>query len=353
MPFAPGIGTPLAWVAWVPSAWIAAVARFFSGLAGNAVPWLGGTPGVLVLAALIIGILVAVLVRRRRVRLVAASVVVLLLVGTLAGSVSTRISVQLARPGDWEIAGCDVGQGDAFLVRSAGHVAMIDTGPEAAKAQACLDELGIRHLDLLVLTHYDLDHVGGSSAVEGKVDRVLVGPVSDAHDERLRDDFAAAGASVVAATRGMAGTLGDLNWQVLWPPSPLGEVEPGNPASVTMYFSCASGCLSGLFLGDLGQDAQDLLLAAGPLPHVDVVKVAHHGSRDQEPRLYALVHATVGAIGVGADNPYGHPTRELLDTLATVGTRAVRTDRDGLYLLSPGAHPGEVRIWSERVGGGG
>jgi competence protein ComEC len=353
LPLAPALGTPLAWVAWAPAAWIAAVARFFSGLAGNAVPWVSGPVGVALLALATVIIIVAVLVDQRRVRMVAAFLVVLLVVGMGAATVSSRVTAQLARPTNWQIAGCDVGQGDAFLVRSAGHVAMIDTGPEPAKAKVCLDELGIRHLDLLVLTHYDLDHVGGSTAVEGKVDRVLVGPVSDEHDERLRDDFAAAGATVVPATRGMTGTLGTLTWQVLWPRARLDGVEPGNAASITMYFSCGSGCLTSLFLGDLGQDAQNLLMAAGPLPHVDVVKVAHHGSRDQEPRLYAVVHATVGAIGVGLDNDYGHPTKELLNTLAAVGTRPVRTDLDGMYLLSPGARPGDVRVWTEHDGGGG
>lgn len=357
LPLAPALGTPLVWVAWVPAAWIAAVARFFSSLAGNAVPWLEGPIGVLLLAMLTAAIVVGVVVDRRRVRLVAASVSVLLVVGMAAATVSSRVTEQLARPGDWQIAGCDVGQGDAFLVRSAGHVAMIDTGPEPAKARACLEQLGIRRLDLLVLTHYDLDHVGGASAIEGKVDRVLVGPISDAHDEQLHEQFAAAGAEVITASRGMTGTLGDLSWRVLWPKARLVGIEPGNDASVTTYFSCAggvssSGCLSSMYLGDLGEHSQDLLMAAGPLPQVDVVKVAHHGSRDQEPRLYATVRATIGAIGVGVDNSYGHPTRELLNTLAAVGTRPVRTDRDGLYLLAPGTHPGEVRVWTQRVGGG-
>lgn len=73
------------------------------------------------------------------------------------------------------------------------------------------------------------------------------------------------------------------------PPSRLGSIEPGNPASVTLEFQpvgeCASGCLSSIFLGDLGEDAQNRLLAAGPVGAVDVVKVAHHGSRDQSERL--------------------------------------------------------------------
>jgi len=215
-----------------------------------------------------------------------------------------------------------------------------------------MTELGIGRVDLLVLTHYDLDHVGGAGALVGKVDRVFVGPSSDPQDDRLRADLVAGGAHVEQVSRGPTGLLGDLRWEVLWPPSRLGSIEPGNPASVTLEFQpvgeCASGCLSSIFLGDLGEDAQNRLLAAGPVGTVDVVKVAHHGSRDQSERLYERLHATVGVIGVGADNGYGHPTDDLLQILARAGTIPERTDLSGLILLAPGAEPGTVRVWSER-----
>ena len=70
-----------------------------------------------------------------------------------------------------------------------------------------------------------------------------------------------------------------------------------------------------LLTGDLGEDAQNALLAAGPLPRVDVVKVAHHGSRDQSPAFYAAAAAAYGVVSVGAGNDYGHPTRRLLGIL--------------------------------------
>jgi competence protein ComEC len=138
----------------------------------------------------------------------------------------------------------------------------------------------------------------------------------------------------------------------MWPP-PTG-VEPGNPASVTLLVtpsgSCA--CLSGIFLGDLGQESQLRMLGSAALPGVDVVKVAHHGSADQEPRLYETIRATVGLIGVGADNDYGHPTQQLLGVLHAVGTRPLRSDLDGLILVAPGPD-GAVRVWTERDHGPG
>jgi competence protein ComEC len=89
-------------------------------------------------------------------------------------------------------------------------------------------------------------------------------------------------------------------------------------------------------------------MAANRLGRADVVKVAHHGSSDQNPRLYAVLAATIGLIGVGADNGYGHPTDSLLRVLAEQGTRAVRTDIQGMALLSP-RPDGTVSVWTEQA----
>ena len=342
----PPLGALLCQLAWLPSAWIAAVAQFFASAPAAQLPWPPGAIGALLLA---VGTVLAVFaVLGRRWAVVALAVAGAVYLGLAGGG---RIAQVTGRP-DWQIAACDIGQGDAVFVRSRGELALVDTGPDPALMRRCMTELGIGRVDLLVLTHYDLDHVGGAGALVGKVDRVFVGPSSDPEDDRLRADLVAGGAHVEQVSRGPTGLLGDLRWEVLWPPSRMGSLEPGNPASVTLEFQpvgeCASGCLSSIFLGDLGEDAQNRLLAAGPVGTVDVVKVAHHGSRDQSERLYERLHATVGVIGVGADNGYGHPTDDLLQILARAGTIPERTDLSGLILLAPGAEPGTVRVWSER-----
>lgn len=111
---------------------------------------------------------------------------------------------------------------------------------------------------------------------------------------------------------------------------------------------CAEGCLSSLFLGDLGNRPQALMMAVNRIGRVDVVKVAHHGSADQNPRLYAALQAKVGVIGVGTDNGYGHPTATLLGILADTGTLPTRTDLEGMALVSP-AQGGSVSVWTERA----
>ncbi|MEP6842694.1 MAG: ComEC/Rec2 family competence protein [Pseudolysinimonas sp.] len=350
-PVLPPVATVFAALAWLPASWIAAVATFFAGLPGARAPWPTGVVGILLLTTLTVAALIATLggvpppvTRAARAALVVAFVGYL---ATLAGS---QLVENVTRPADWQFALCDVGQGDATIIRSQGVIALDDTGREPARLQHCLDELGITHINLLVLTHYDLDHVGGVSAVYGKVDRALIGPPSDPGDERIASELRANGAEVDQVSRGETGMLGELRWDVLWPPQR--GVEPGNPASVTIQVTptgaCLRGCLSGILLGDLGEESQARLLGTGQVHQVDVVKVAHHGSADQAARLYETLHATVGLIGVGADNSYGHPTAKLLGILAAVGTRPLRTDLDGLTLVAAGVRVSEVRVWTEK-----
>jgi len=350
----PPLGEVIVHLAWVPSAWIAAVAEFFAGLPFGALPWIDGPAGVVLLAFVTATCLAAIFAPTLVWRTRAAAAAAVILVAVLGASAGIAVSRTLDRPPDWQIAVCDIGQGDATLVRSDGEVALIDTGAEPELLRACLDDLGIARLDVLVLTHFDLDHVGGATAVVGRADRVLVGPTSESADEALVAEFASHGATIVHASRGLSGMLGDLRWHVLWPKARLGSVEPGNDASVAMAFTpvgeCARGCLSSVFLADLGERMQNHVLAAGPVPRVDVVKVAHHGSADQSATFYEKVRATVGVIGVGADNTYGHPTDSLLAILTATGTVAARTDTMGLILLSPGEARGSLALWSESDG---
>lgn len=351
LPVAQPLGAALAALAWLPASWIAAVARFFSALPGAQAPWFPGAIGAALCAGVTALALVAVLRRGGRLSRIVGAVLVASLVAYAATVFGAGAGRRMSVPSDWQIAACDIGQGDAVLVRSAGEVALIDTGPDPALIARCLDDLGIRRIQLLVLSHYDQDHVGGTSAVLGMVDRAIVGPVADANDTALRTALAEAGARVDEVARGTRGALGDLRWEVIWPPTRLGTIEPGNPASVTVHFegvgACPDGCLSALFLGDLGEEAQLRMLGLAKPGVVDVVKVAHHGSADQSPQLYERVRAKVGLIGVGAENRYGHPTSRLLDILTEVGTAITRTDLEGMILVSP-RPDGTISVWTER-----
>ena len=112
----------------------------------------------------------------RTARLAALGAATAITICSLAGVAGARLAQAVDRPAAWSIAACDIGQGDAVLVSSNGAHALVDTGPDPARLTGCLNDLGIARIDLLVLTHYDLDHVGGTQAVIGKVSVAMVGP---------------------------------------------------------------------------------------------------------------------------------------------------------------------------------
>ncbi|MCJ1707476.1 ComEC/Rec2 family competence protein [Microbacterium sp. VKM Ac-2923] len=343
---------PLPWLrdgltalAWVPAAWIAAVAHTTAAVSAQNLPWPDG-PGGAALLALVAGAVCLAIVRPRRLRRVTAlaSIAVAIVVGLTLGTAAVRtVAGPLTVPSAWQLAMCDVGQGDATLWRSASATALVDTGPEPGALTRCLTQFGIERLDLLVLTHFDLDHVGGSPAVLGRVGLVVHGPVDGDADQRLLDRFASGGARLQQATTGTTGTLGSTRWQAL---GPAPRTEPGNDASVAVDVAGADFPRT-VMLGDLGEDSQAALRRRVDVPRVQVVKVSHHGSADQDADLYRDLHARVGLIGVGADNRYGHPTDKLLTMLRALGTAIGRTDRDGALAVWLN-DDGGLMLWRER-----
>ncbi|MDR6907072.1 competence protein ComEC [Agromyces sp. 3263] len=343
LPVLPSVGAAFLQVAWVPATWIALVAHGTAGLPGGRLAWLPDAPGAALLTACTALALAVTFAPPSRPRLRAAGVALLAIGLAVPVGVSFGAPVVSAstRPARWDVAACDVGQGDAVLIRSAEATALVDTGPDPAALARCLVLLGVDRIDLLVLTHWDADHVGGSEAVVGRVGTVVHGPLDGDRSDRVLDPLVRGGADSAEVVAGHRGVLGDAQWRVLWP---LARAAPGNDASVVVEVDAPA--FRGVFLGDLGEGAQDRLLRSADLGVVDLVKVAHHGSADQSASLYERLHATIGVIGVGLDNGYGHPTDRLLGILGDEGTSVVRTDRSGTITIA--AAEGGFDVWAER-----
>ncbi|MEV7608725.1 ComEC/Rec2 family competence protein [Microbacterium sp. NPDC089320] len=335
--------------AWLPAAWIAQTADVTAALPFaqiDMVPGLGSAALVGLVSAAI-GVVLAG--GCRAVPIIRGVAVVVLAVVLAVGGAHLVLSGPLASataPDGWSVAACDVGQGDALVVRSMGATALIDTGPEPEPLASCLRGLGVARVDLLVLTHFDLDHVGGVEAVQGRVGTVLHGPPGESGDERMLQHLADGGATVGLASAGMKGELGAASWQVLWPQRGSQAFPPGNDQSVVLEVH-GGGVPRSLFLGDLSAEAQRMLERTAHLRgSYSVVKVAHHGSADQEFSLYQDLHPSVALFSVGADNDYGHPRAETLASLDAAGARVLRTDLQGRLLV--GLDGNELELWTER-----
>lgn len=352
----PGLGWAIACLAWLPSAWVAATAEVFAGLPGSSLPWPEAWPGVAALALLGCALFVVVSgggsSPRSRVVRTAAWATVAVMGGVGAGSAALGTALApVAVPSAWRLAQCDVGQGDALVVRAGAHVAVVDTGPDSDALARCLRRLSVSRVDVLVLTHFDLDHVGGAHALLGRVGHLVHGAPVERGDDELVDEFVAHGARAVRAEAGMTGALGPghelaVTWKVLWPRPRAAAFASGNDGSVVVELSGA-GVPRTLLLGDLSGAAQRALVRSGALSGAyDAVKVAHHGSADQEPDLYRSLGPSVALIGVGTDNLFGHPRSEILEVLEEASAVVVRSDLDGLSLVWTDA--GIVRVWRER-----
>lgn len=341
--------------AWLPAAWIATTATTTAQLPAAELLLPAGI-GSAALVALVSASITVVLLRPRTapaagglrwarlLRPSAASVLVVVISLAAARMLLTGPLATATAPDEWSIAACDIGQGDALVVRSAGKVALIDTGPEPEALAECLTGLGVDRIDLLVLSHFDLDHVGGATAVQGRVGAVVHGPTAEQADERLLGELRAGGARLTQVFSGQRGSLGDAAWRVLWPLRSSAAFPSGNDASVVVEFD-GGGVPRSLFLGDLSAEPQRVLARSTPLSAYTVVKVAHHGSADQDRELYEALDPTVAVFSAGADNDYGHPREETLDLLTTTGAHNLRTDQHGRVLL--GIREGELQVWTD------
>ncbi len=339
----PGFAVPLLWLSWLPAEWIGQTATVLSRFPESQLPWISGPAGAISAAVVSAAILLMLLSSKKRVRnTLAVSVVVTVFTLTITSMVcGLRFTASI--PSNWSIAACDVGQGDGLVLRSEKRIAVIDVGRTPEPFTHCLEQLGITHIDLLVLTHFDKDHVGGLDAVLGKVEVAVVGKPENPEDQGLLSELASSGASLHRGTQGLSGALGEAQWQVLWPDERHPLMDKGNPGSVTLLFTFPR--FGALFLGDLGKEAQLAMMSTVNLPQVQVVKVAHHGSADQSRSLYEQIQPQIGIFSVGRDNDYGHPRRETLEILSQLGALTPRTDQDGLILISE--TPTGLSVWTE------
>jgi len=325
---------PISWLASIPAALIVAFVRHLAFLPFATLWWPAGIVGTSLLAILgMSGVLMSKNKRPGLAKVLAASVVlVLLFVGGQGYFKSAKWPIS-----DWQIVNCNVGQGDSLLVQSEGHFALIDVGRDDKPIRDCLDHLGINHLDLLVLTHFDADHVGGlSGALAGR--RVDVGMLTDYPDERpqalaISDELRRSVSKIAFAFAGMTGSLGNIDWLVLQPEvHGVGSEDP-NDGSITMRWDSATFTL--FTMADLGEKGQMRLVQLHPswiVPDHNkavILKVSHHGSADQYPELLEAMRPDLSIISVGAGNPYGHPTSRTLGILNRIGSTILRTDKDG------------------------
>lgn len=234
---------------------------------------------------------------------------------------------------NWTFVMCDVGQGDALVLRTGKYSAIvIDTGTDALLIDRCLHQLHVKEISILILTHFHADHVGGIEGVyrNRSVARVWVTALQE---PELTTAFALAGIQKSkiepeVITQLHHEIVGPIDLQIVWPARIIrGQGSDPNNSSIAILATVGSHCF--FLAGDLEPAAQRAILDSWPIVAVDYLKVAHHGSAHQLPEFIERLHPKEAFISVGKVNDYGHPAMETLSLLNALGARVWRTDKVG------------------------
>jgi competence protein ComEC len=251
-------------------------------------------------------------------------------------------SVALTMPDDkLHVGFLDVGQGDAILIQTPnGQNVLIDGGPDAQKINLELSErlpFWDRMIDLVVCTQPQADHVTGLVEVLQRfnIEQVLDPGVSYAsaiYQEWLRviEDK---GIEYGIAYAGQQIDLGKgVEMEVLNPPASLWEETSDDVDNNGVVLRLSWNNVSFLFTADIRAEAEFELIMERANLKSTVLKIAHHGSDTSTSQHFlAVVDPEVAVICVGADNSFGHPSPEILQSLTDrLGeTNVYRTDEDG------------------------
>lgn len=258
----------------------------------------------------------------------------------------------------------NVGQGDATLIQlSEGTNLLIDGGGSAPASESDVGEKillpylmrkGISRIDVAVVSHFDKDHAQGVASVLRELDvgRLIVPlreeTLENEYQEELLATASAKGIPVSFFRQGDRVQIGELAELCTLAPSDFYATNPAlheNNRSLVLKFSY--GAFDVLFPGDIESNMQRSLVASDLPLDAEVLKVAHHGASDANTASFIdAVSPQLALIGVAADNIYGHPAQQTLQTLENAGALVLRTDVCGdITILADDKRIHEVRTF--------
>ncbi|MDH7480857.1 MAG: ComEC/Rec2 family competence protein [Armatimonadota bacterium] len=260
-----------------------------------------------------------------------------------------------------EVTFLDVGQGDCIFVRTpSGRTMLVDGGGRADIPEdetiglrvvtPFIRSVGLNRIDIVVLTHPHEDHVQGLIRVLKDFEIGMVLDLAVPHPSQAYTTFL----NVISsrkidyrkALRGQTIDFGDgVQAKILNPPKLHFEGTGDDLNNNSIVLRLTYGHQSVLLAGDAGIEAEKSMISAGLPLKSTVLKVAHHGSENATSEEWVrAVSPKVAVISAGRNNPFGHPSGNVLRRLEVVGVKVYRTDHGGAIRLK--ITPSECKVYS-------
>lgn len=229
-------------------------------------------------------------------------------------------------PDEFKVTMVDVGQGDSFVIQDLKNrkTLIIDTGGRFYQESPhirlsdqnilpYLKEQGVNRIDVLMLSHIDLDHSGEFEHIQSKknISYVLANPRDPAFMEFWNFDT-----PLVDMYGNRHIKIGNIEVMVLYPFVDTVS-DDSNDSSIVALIQL--GTYQFLFTGDVSTEVETALIREYNLSRVDVLKVGHHGSSTSTSEQFVkAVNPNIALISAGVDNRYRHPHTEVIETLSEI-----------------------------------
>lgn len=249
------------------------------------------------------------------------------------------------------VAFLDVGQGDAIYIETPDGVqVLIDGGPDSGVVRELAKQLPFydRDLDVVLATHSDKDHIGGLIDVLARYEvetLVRTKNKNDTEVAKLFDELVASeGAEVFVAQAGQQLQLGASTTLLILSPEGDPSLWESNTASIVAQLQYGDSTF--MLTGDAPVNIEEYIAKSyGSLIESDVLKLGHHGSRTSTGAIFLdTVLPKFAVVSAGKDNSYGHPHREVVESLEGRDIQIVETAKEGSVVFKSDGKT----IWIEK-----
>ncbi len=287
-------------------------------------------PNNTIIAVIIIYIVIFLIIKKRR--KILATMTIIVIIFNFTTIIYTQNNEEL------KINFIDVGQGDCTLLRNKGTTLMIDTGGNANSDYDGGEKIlhryllynNITKLDYMMLSHFDADHCqNGIFLLKNmKIKNLIIAkqPETSQLYEEITGIAKAKNINIIYVQKGDALNIKNLKLQIMHPSDNFITENPLNNNAIVCKITYYNFKL--LFTGDIEKPAEEALINEDL--KADLLKVGHHGSKTSTTQSFLdKVNPKIALIGVGENNKFGHPNKDVIERLQSKNIKIFRTDQNG------------------------